>query len=128
MKKLLGILVIGLLLNTSAFAAKKWGKGELKLSPKVVKAFIKYIKGQNKKSPLQFAVSEDGLEYEYYVCRIGLNKCHGADLVKILKQCEEKKEGIKCSLFANTRTIRWDNGISKNTKIERKWNDTEIIA
>ena len=32
------------------------------------------------------------------------------------------------SLFASSRTIKWDNGISKNTKIKRKWSDTEIIA
>jgi len=41
MKKLLGIVVLGLLLSTNAFG--KPGKGELKLEPWAVDYFIKYL-------------------------------------------------------------------------------------
>ena len=70
MRKLFGIVVLGLLLSTNAFAGKKWGQGELKLSPRVTKVFIKYIKGTHSESPFLFAVSIDGLEYQYYYCLI----------------------------------------------------------
>ena len=44
MKKLLGIVVLGLLLNFNAYAAPD-GKGEVKLSEDIVKSFIDYIVG-----------------------------------------------------------------------------------
>ena len=43
MKKLLGILVLGLLLTGNAYASKI-GKGEIKLSDKVTENFIKFFK------------------------------------------------------------------------------------
>ena len=79
MKKILGILFLVLILNTSAFAAK-YGKGELKLSDFVVKNFMKYIRGSTtSKAPFLFAVSMDGLGYQYYYCPGGLNNCSGGD-------------------------------------------------
>ena len=67
MKKLLGILVLGLLLSTNANAAPKSyyeGAGELVLSKEVTDLFIKYIKKQLKGRvgdlPVIFLITEDG--------------------------------------------------------------------
>ena len=46
MKKLLGIVVLGLFLSTSAFA--KYGKGEIKLSEGMMEYFLEYIYGGTK--------------------------------------------------------------------------------
>ena len=131
MKKLLGIVVLGLLLSTNAYAGKKWGEGELKLSPSVTKVFIKYIKGKHSESPYLFAVSIDGFSYNYYYCGQGLNNCQGGDEF-ILEECEKYSNGVKCGLFARNRTIKWKNGINpgkgKASTINSKWSDSEIKA
>ncbi len=131
MKKLLVIAVLGLLLSTNAFAAKKWGNGELKLSPFVTGKFIEYIKGNQSKAPYLFSVSIDGRQYQYYYCGAGLNNCRGGD-ERILEQCEKYSKGVKCFLFARNRTIKWNNGINpgkgKASIINSKWSDSEIEA
>ena len=111
MKKFLGILALGLLLSTNAFAGKKWGQGELKLSPNVVKYFIQYLKGSHAQSPYLFAVSKDGLGFQYYICSQGLNNCSGGK-TRILEECEGYSNGVECSLFARNRIIKWKNGIN----------------
>ena len=129
MKKLLGIVVLGLLLSTNAFAGSKWGKGELKLSNEVINAFIKYIKGPIDEAPYLFAVSKDGLGYNYYFCAYGLNNCSGGD-EHILEECQKYSNDVECSLFARGRTIKWKNGINpakgKKSKIKSKWSGSEI--
>ena len=129
MKKLLGIVVLGLLLSTNAFAGSKWGKGELKLSNEVINAFIKYIKGPIDKAPYLFAVSKDGLGYNYYFCAYGLNNCSGGD-EHILEECQKYSNEVECSLLARGRTIKWKNGINpaegKKSKIKSKWSGSEI--
>ena len=131
MKKLLGIVVLGLLLSTNAFAGKKWGQGELKLSPNVVKYFIQYLKGSHAQSPYLFAVSKDGLGFQYYICSQGLNNCSGGK-TRILEECEGYSNGVECSLFARNRIIKWKNGINpgkgKESKIYSKWSNSEIEA
>ena len=134
MKKLLSVIfsalsILVVLTNTS-FAAK-WGKGELKMSNQVVDIFIEYIKGKHSKSPHLFAISKDGLQYQYYYCQSGLGNCQGGD-VFIIKECNKYSEqyanGVECALFSRNRTIKWKNGINKNTKINSKWSDEEIKA
>ena len=48
MKKFLGIVVFGLLLNFNAYAAPD-GKGQIQLSEQVVNSFINYITGKTSK-------------------------------------------------------------------------------
>ena len=107
------------------------GYGELKLSNKVLDVFIKYIKGKHTKAPHLFAISKDGLQYQYYYCQSGLGNCQGGD-VFIIKECNKYSEqyanGVECALFSRNRTIKWKNGINKNTKINSKWSDEEIRA
>ena len=46
----------------------------------------------------------------------------------ILEKLNLIVSGAKCAVFAYNRTIKWNNGINQNTKINSKWSDTEIIA
>ena len=110
----------------------EYGYGELKLSNKVVDAFIEFIKGKNANSPYLFSVAIDGLEYQYWICPGGLNNCRGGSHKIVNKDCEkysrESGSGAKCAVFAHNRTIRWDNQINKKAKINSKWSDEEIRA
>ena len=135
MKKLLKIMVLSLILfvnQTNKSFAMEYGYGELKLSNKVVNAFIEFIRGKNENSPYLFAVAIDGLEYQYWICSAGVNKCSGESPKIVIKDCEgysrKYGSGAKCAVFAHNRHIKWDNGINKNTKINSKWSDAEIKA
>ena len=103
MKKIILIVVLGLLLNGNANAGSKWGKGELKLDDYVVKVFIEYIKGNVTKTPYLFAVSKDGWGYQYYYCGSG-GGCAGGD-EQILEECRRHSKDVECFLFARKRTI-----------------------
>jgi hypothetical protein len=130
-KKLLSLalLIVFFSVNTNALAAKA-GKGELQLSQSTVEAFIRYIKGNTSKSPHKFAISQNGLGYQYYYCHSG-STCAGGDSL-ILKECSNRSGGVECFIFASKRTIKWKNGINfgkgKASKISRKWSDQEIYA
>ena len=89
---------------------------------KSIEKFIKYVQGKNNKRPSLFAVSKDGLEYNYYYCAQG-HKCGGgAD--QILKEClkysRKYGNGEECFIFASAWTVKWDNGNSKNVKFKSK--------
>jgi hypothetical protein len=130
MKKILGIIVLGLLLSINAQAASKWGKGELQLDDFVVEKFIKYLRGNTSTSPHLFAVSIDGWGFLYYYCSSGTG-CEGGS-EQILEECSKRSKDIECFLFARKRTIKWKNGINpakgKASTIKSKWSDTEIKA
>ena len=87
MKKILGIVLLGLLWCNMSFAAEYDGKGELKLSNHAVKYFIIYIRGTSN-TPGTFYVTEDGRDVYYWTCPYG--------------QCQPAAKGYeskKCSLF-----------------------------
>ena len=135
MKKFLGILILCLILfvtPTNISFAMEYGFGELKLSNQVVNAFIKFIKGRNQNSPYLFSVAIDGLQYQYWICPAGRNKCEDGNPTIVNKDCEKYSRkygsGAKCGVFAHKRTIRWDNKINNKTKINSKWSDEEIRA
>ena len=135
MKKLLAIMVLSLVLfvnQTNKSFAMEYGYGELKLSNKVVDAFIEFIKGKNANSPYLFSVAIDGLAYQYWICSEGLNRCSGGNHRIVNRDClkysKKYGSGAECAVFAYNRTIKWDNGINKKTKISSKWSDAEIIA
>ena len=115
--------------NTSNASSTKYGYGDLILSDFVVDNFIRYIKGGHSEAPYLFAVSADGKQFQYYVCPAGLNNCGGGD-ERILEECDSysRKDGGKgnCRIFARLRTIKWDNGSSRNKKIKSKWSNAEI--
>ncbi len=128
MKKLLGIVVLGLLLSSNAFS--KPGKGELKLEPWAVDYFMKYIRGKHSEAPELFIISNDSSWAIYYYCPDGAGNCRGSDSEGI-KQCE-RETNTECGTFARGRSIKWKNGINpakgKASRINSKWSDAEIKA
>ena len=110
MKKLLGILVLGLLLSTNAYAKK--GSGELKLSKQTMTNFMmylygtynpKYSAGANKKNaPLLMVVSKDGYASEYYYCAHVKGCASGNYVYKAIVSCEKYSNGSPCFLFAKS--------------------------
>lgn len=103
MKKLLGIVVLGLLFSGSGYA--KIGKGEIQLSQKVTNDFIKFLRNEYAN---YFMVTPDGNNSLYTIC--GAEFCKGG-MGKALKWCKEDY-GQKCLIFAQrkkqTKIIRWN--------------------
>ena len=135
MRKFLSVIFTALsiliVLTNTSFAAK-WGKGELKMSDQVVNIFIEYIKGKHTRAPLVSAISKDGVIIHYYYCSAGLNNCADLSSVQVISECNEYSEkygsGAECAMFSRNRTVKWKNGINKNTKINSKWSDEKIRA
>ena len=129
MKKLLGILVLGLLLSTASFAGTKKGKGEVTINESTVDYFIQYIRGKSTKKPLAFILSSNGYWATFYYCAHA--RCETGNFNTAVKECEEKTE-VKCGLFARRYTIVWKNEINpgkgKVSTIKSKWSDAEIRA
>jgi len=128
MKKFLGIVVLGFLLNTSAFSANKnVGTGEVTLSSSTLQHFIKYIKGGYGSKPGTFWITIDGDGPYYWMCGEGSCQSDGRE-----RSACETYYGKECKLFAHRRTVKWQNGINsghyKKSSIKRKWSDAEIRA
>ena len=145
MKKLLGIVVFGLLLNFNAYAAPD-GKGEVKLSEDIVKSFIDYIVGDigTQKSvfnkPSTFWITIDGSRsYWWYKPQGGGSNKDRAQTYSDLFQANEaitqgdgvgpatskpteerakceRHHGQSCSRFAKGRYVSWNNGINPKGK------------
>ncbi len=126
MKKLLGIVVLGLLLSTNAYAKK--GSGELKLSKTTMTDVLmymygasnpKYSWGKNKKNkPMIMVISKDGKSSYYYYCPY--EQCQTGNYVyKAIARCEKRSNGSPCFLFARERRILWDNGVDIKSKARR---------
>ena len=116
MKKLLAIIVLGLLWSENSFAG--YGKGELKLTEKGVRGFYSYITNPGGKikgtaNPLRMVVSNNGNYVHWFVCRSAQCKSDGdRELVKIC----ERKQSNPCSTFAVRRSVKWKNGINPGGK------------
>jgi hypothetical protein len=122
MKKILGIIVLSLLLCTSAFS--KYGKGDVTLSKKAMETFLDYLyggaknlnantggstnnKGQKTK-PLLFTLSETGDAFLYNYC--SFSTCRDPNKHKAILRCQKKySNGIPCFTFAVKKKIVWKN-------------------
>jgi hypothetical protein len=138
MKKILGIVVLSLFIcNTASFAFTK-GTGEVKMTPRAVNHFIKYIKGESnikstksfekKPTPSMFILSSDGDWTMAWYCPY--TQCADSRSAKTIKDCE-RETGTTCGVFASRRTIYWENGINKKNKKARfksKMTNSEIRA
>ena len=134
MKKLLGIVVLGLLLNFNAYAAPD-GKGQIQLSENVVKNFLDYIVGDigTQKSlfnkPGTFWITIDGSGSYWWYNPHGAGNVindHSAERAKC-----ERHYSQSCSRFARGRYVRWDNGINpkgKAAKFSSKMSESEVRA
>ena len=131
MKKIFGIIVLGLLLGSNANAGKE-GYGEITLSPHVVNGYFKYLglkSIHNKSLGAQqygigqfFAVSSSGDNYGYSYCPRGQN-CRASPLTA-LQGCR-KRTSEKCYIFSKKRRIVWNK---VNVGIKRSSTESEIRA
>ena len=130
MKKVIQIIVLGLLLCNNSFAATK-GKGEVKLSDRTVSHFFDYLSGrivQGKRwTPLIFILSSNGNWSFYYYCPY--TSCSGRGEAKNkIKECE-RETNTRCGVFSRKRTVIWDNGNDFPTREKRfnsKWDLAKI--
>ena len=121
MKKILGIIVVGLLLSTSVYS--KSGKGDVTLSKKAMEIFLDYLyggaknlnantggstnnKGQKTK-PLLFTLSETGDSYQYNYC--SFSTCREPNKHKAILGCQKYSNGTPCFTFATKKKIVWKN-------------------
>jgi len=127
MKKLLGIVVLGLLWCNLSLADRYTGKGELTISDKVLYYFMVYIRDL-KNTPGTFYVTEDGEDLDYWVCPHG--QCQPARPHSETKKCEALYNK-PCKLFAKRRTIVWKNGTNpgkgKTSRFSSKMSDDEFF-
>ena len=129
MKKLLGIIVLGLLFNLNSYADFN-GYGEVKLNQYNVNQFEKYLSDgiHNKDGGLKkrgtglvFAITLDGADSGYYYCFKG-NDCNiNISLADTIQHCQKKAkknsgEKQTCRIFAKKRTIVWDGLYKKVPK------------
>ena len=125
MKKILGIIVLGLFLSGNAYAFTK-GTGEVKMTDKALNHFIDYVQGKSyfkkkvgniKPKPDMFVLSSDGDWTAAWFCPYS-NGCIDSLSTKTIKECE-RETGTTCGVFASRRTIYWDNGINTKKKKAR---------
>jgi len=123
MKKLLGIVVIGLLLSGNAYG--KVGKGDFQMNEDVLEYFIEYLRHEYATS---FVVSKDGNFSTYGIC--GAKVCSGGSggTGTLLKYCK-RETGSKCYIFAQRKNkkkiIRW-NKVDYIFPSE-EWNYNEMV-
>ncbi len=115
MKKLLAIVVLGLLLSTNAYAGKI-GSGELKLSKNVVKSFQRHL-NPKKGRPYIFMVTEDGKNSFGWFCPYA--QCASSGSFHERAKCE-KYHGKKCYVFALNGSVRWKNEYTKKARGKEK--------
>ena len=130
MKKLLGILVLGLLLCNNGFAGTK-GKGEVKVSDSIVSRFKDYLSGKivqgTRWKPLAFILSSNGDWSFYYYCPYD-GGCTSSGIQAKVRDCE-RETNVNCGVFARKRTVIWDNGNDFPTREKRfnsKWDLSKI--
>ena len=133
MKKLLGIIVLGLLFGGNAYSKSYTGEGEVKLSNQVISNFQNYIKLKKiegkKADPGIFMITLDGSKSYYYYCTHNLgggcmNNAGHAEVTACKKYT--KKE---CKIFARKRRVIWKNGINDGkgkSQFSSKMSNSEI--
>ena len=133
MKKLLGIIVLGLLLSGNAYSKSYTGEGEVKLSNQVVSNFQNYIKlkkvkGQ-KADPGIFMITLDGSNSYYYYCghNFGCGCMNNAGHAEVTACKKSTKK--ECKIFARKRRVIWKNGINdgkRKSQFKSKMSNSEM--
>ena len=138
MKKILGILILGLICNIASAASKYVGTGLLKLQKVDLDYFEEYVKPPAGQSPNMFyIISENGkaIWATYWYCPTGACQTHRVS--SAVNQCKINAEkyynrtiNADCKIFAKRRTIVWDNQINpgkgKVSTINSKMDSIEI--
>ena len=128
-KKLLGIVVLGLLLSGNAYS--KDGSGDLRFTSQSFNNFLAYLRGDGNPNatgvmmtsgmPIGFAINQEGNNTYYMYCpkKFGDNCMPGGHMTA-QSRCttsSKKKGDGRCFVFAKGRVILWD---SVNIKIPKK--------
>jgi|TARA_B110000967_G_scaffold202643_1_gene241870 hypothetical protein len=128
MKKILGIVVLGLMLFINPSYSRSVGSGDLTLSSTTTQRFIDYLRAKKGRTPLSFWISLDGEYSTYWFCPGG-NNCSSRGNEKSMCETQTEKQ---CALFASKSVVKWKNGTNtghyKKSSFKRKWSDTEIRA
>tara|TARA_B110000977_G_scaffold94617_1_gene125043 strand:- start:530 stop:1213 length:684 start_codon:yes stop_codon:yes gene_type:complete len=109
MKKLLGIVVLGLLLSGNAYAANE-GSGPIKFPPKFeqrFKAYLNYIKNEKNYS-FAFAFHPNGANDFQAVNGKNKKKTLKVAQKKAIKACNKKAKKKGCMVFARNAQIVWN--------------------
>ena len=139
MKKLLGILVLGLLWCNISFGSVtsvyKTGKGPLKVSQNVADTLEyffsggkmgKYAKKQKERwKPGLIVIAYDGSEYSYYRHPLSVSQIDNKRYIALARKDCKKRSGKECFLFAKGYRIVWDNGSDKK---KRRLKKKDIMA
>ena len=107
MKKLLGIVVLGLLLNGNAYAGNE-GSGPIKFPPKFEKRFKDYLGhvANKKQYKFAFAFHPDGAN-DWQAIKGGSSSLKVAEK-KAIKACNKKAKKKGCKIFAKGEKIVWN--------------------
>ena len=125
MKKLLGIVVLGLSLVLCSSVLAKDGTGKIKFTESTLNNFLSYLGGEgvtNKGNwfksgePMVFAVSPSGRNSYYFYCPkqyiVQYGGCMpvGTVIGKAQSECKKRSGGSeRCFIFAKKRKIVWDS-------------------
>lgn len=138
MKKIMGILVVCLLFDSTSFAGEtkltsgyKLGNGPLKVT-KNTADIIEYFFSGGKKGiyaseqkeawkPGLMAISVDGAYSSFIIHPLRVSSIQPGNYVgQVISDCK-KKSGQECFLFANSYKIVWNNGTDeKRRNLKRK--------
>jgi len=127
MKKLLGIVFLGLMLFINPSYSGSAGNGDLTLSDNTVNNFMDYLSGGHGAYPMSFWVTLDGKDSTYWSCPESNCRSRGNE-----KSMCETQTGKQCANFALKGVVKWKNGTNtghyKKSGFKKKWSDTEIRA
>lgn len=133
------VLIILFLFNTTTYADKYVGRGDLKLHDVDLKYFMDYLSPKAGQSSDKFwIVVEDGkaIWSTYWYCDEG--NCHETPKSRAAKQCAKAaekyykdKKYLECFIFAKKRFVVWDNSINpahySESSFKSKWNKSKVI-
>ena len=114
MKKLLGIVVLGLLLGGNAYAANE-GSGPIEFPPKFEKRFKDYLGhvANKKQYKFAFAFHPDGAN-DWQAITGGSGSLKVAEK-KAIKACNKKAKKKGCKIFARGEKIVWNSDTIPST-------------
>ena len=114
MKKLLGIVVLGLLLSVNAYAANE-GSGPIEFPPKFEKRFKDYLGhvANKKQYKFAFAFHPDGAN-DWQAIEGGSSSLKVAEK-KAIKACNKKAKKKGCKIFARGEKIVWNSDTIPST-------------
>jgi hypothetical protein len=114
MKKLLGIVVLGLLLSVNAYAANE-GSGPIEFPPKFEKRFKDYLGhvANKKQYKFAFAFHPDGAN-DWQAITGGSGSLKVAEK-KAIKACNKKAKKKGCKIFARGEKIVWNSDTIPST-------------